>query len=155
MESSLLRTLANKHKSSVGKMWKKHKAKVLTPDGPRRCLLATHPRPGKEPLVARFGGLSLRRQQKAILTDQVLIRRPRRTELLKRFLADRCEVCKASGQVEVHHVRKLADLKRKGRKELPDWAKIMMVRRRKTLVLCHACHGAIHAGRPLPRQSSA
>jgi len=155
MESSLLRTLANKHKTSVGKLWRKHKSKVQTPYGPIRCVVVTHPRPGKEPLIARFGGLSLRRQPKAVLRDQVPIRRPRRTELVKRFLAEECEVCGASGQVEVHHIRKLSDLHRKGRRELPDWAKIMIVRRRKTLVLCPTCHGAIHAGKPLPQKVSA
>ncbi len=151
MESSLLRTLANKHKISVGKVWRKHRSKVMTPHGPRRCVMATYPREGKEPLIARFGGLPLRRQQKAILKDQVPIRRPRRTEILKRLLAEMCEVCGADEQVEVHHVRKLADLKRKGKKELPDWAKIMIYRRRKTLVLCHECHWSIHTGRPLPQ----
>jgi group II intron reverse transcriptase/maturase len=152
IETSLLRTLANKHKTSVGKLWRKHKSKVLTPDGPRRCVVAVHVREGKEPLVARFGGLQLKRQQGATLKDIVPIRRPRRTELLKRLLADECEVCGGSERVEVHHVRKLADLKAKGRKALPDWAKIMIVRRRKTLVLCHGCHAAIHAGKPLPQQ---
>lgn len=155
MESSLLRTLANKHKSSVGKMWRKHKSKVQTPHGPLRCLVVTHPRPGREPLVARFGGLPLRRQEKAVIRDQVPIRRPRRVELVKRFLADECEVCGATGRVVVHHVRKLCDLKRDGRRELPDWAKIMIARRRKTLVLCAPCHAAIHSGKPLPRRVSA
>jgi hypothetical protein len=56
--------------------------------------------------------------------------------------------------VEVHHVRKLADLKKKGRKKLPDWAKIMIVRNRKTLVVCRICHAAIHAGKPLPQNHS-
>jgi group II intron reverse transcriptase/maturase len=154
MESSLLRTLANKHKTSVGKLWRKHKSKVQTPYGPRRCVIAIYPRPGKEPLVARFGGLPLRRQVKAVLKDQVPIRRPRRTELIKRLLAEKCEVCGSTEQVEVHHVRKLANLKKKGRKELPDWAKIMIIRRRKTLVVCHICHTAIHAGKPLPRKRS-
>ena len=150
METSLLRTLANKHKLSVGKIWRKHKSTVQTPDGPRRCVLGTQPREGKAPLVARFGGISLRRRMDAVLKDQVPIRRPRRTELAKRLLADVCEVCGSSERVEVHHVRKLADLKANGRKERPDWAKIMIVRQRKTLVLCHACHVAIHAGKPLP-----
>lgn len=155
LESSLLRTLANKHKTSVGKLWQKHKSTVLTPYGPRRCVVAEIHRPGKKPLVARFGGLLLRRQMKAVLHDDVLIRRPRRTELIKRLLADECEVCGATEQIEVHHVRKLADLKQTGRKELPDWAKIMIIRRRKTLVLCHSCHAAIHAGNPLPQPVSA
>jgi len=141
--------------SSVGKMCKKHKAKVLTPDGPRRCVAATYPRgEGKPPLVARFGGISLKRDTTAVLQDQVPIRRPRRTELVKRFLADVCEVCGERGNVEVHHIRKLSDLKRSGRKALPDWAKIMMVRRRKTLVLCRSCHTALHAGRPLSQKRS-
>jgi group II intron reverse transcriptase/maturase len=153
METSLLRTLANKHKTSVGKLWRQHKSTVLTPGGPRRCVMVTHPRPGKEPLVARFGGLQLKRQQGAVLKDIVPIRRPRRTELLKRLLADVCEVCGSSEQVEVHHVRKLSDLKAKGRKALPGWATVMIVRQRKTLVLCHGCHAAIHAGKPLPQQS--
>ena len=42
----------------------------------------------------------------------------------------------------------VADLKKKGRKELPDWAKIMIIRHRKTLVLCKHCHTAIHTGKP-------
>jgi group II intron reverse transcriptase/maturase len=152
MESSLLRTLANKHKTSVGKLWRKHKSTVLTPHGPRRCVVVVHRRPGKQPLVARFGGLPLRRRTDAVLSDAVLIRRPRRTELLQRLLADECEVCSATGSVEVHHVRKLADLKGKGCKKLPDWAKIMIARQRKTLVLCRSCHATVHAGRPLPQQ---
>ena len=154
MESSLLRTLADKHRSSVGKMWKKHKSKVQTPDGPRRCLAVQVERPGKPPLVARFGGVSLRRQMKAVIRDQVPIRRPRRTEILQRLLANVCEVCGSADRVQVHHVRKLSDLQAKGRKELPDWAKIMIVRRRKTLVLCQHCHTAVHNGNPLPRKPS-
>jgi hypothetical protein len=153
METSLLRTLANKHKTSVGKLWRKHKSTMLTPDGPRRCIVAVHPRPGKEPLTARFGGLQLKRQRRSTLKDIVPIRRPRRTELIKRLLAGECEACGSTEQVEVHHVRKLADLKAGGRKALPFWAVIMITRRRKTLVLCQRCHDAVHAGKPLPQHS--
>ena len=105
-------------------------------------------------MIARFGGIPLRRKERPVLKDRVPIRRPLHTELLQRLLADECEVCGSSEQVEVHHVRKLSDLKAKGRKALPDWAKIMIARRRKTLVLCHACHVAVHAGRPLPQKRS-
>lgn len=153
MESSLLRTLANKHKVSVGKLWRKHKSTVQTPDGALRCVSVVQQRVGKKPLVARFGGLSLKRQTTAILKDRVPIRRPRRTELVKRFLAAVCEVCNATRNIEVHHIHKLADLNRKGRRELPDWAKLMQSRKRKTLILCSSCHDAIHAGRPLPQKA--
>jgi group II intron reverse transcriptase/maturase len=151
MENSLLRTLANKYRSSIGSMWRKYMNVVQTPDGPRRCIKVVIERQDKKPLVAYFGGLSLKRQVTAILRDQVPIRRPRRTEILKRLLANTCEVCKSCEEVEVHHVRKLSDLKKMGRKTLPDWAKIMIFRKRKTLILCKSCHGLVHAGKPLPQ----
>ncbi|MBI4313131.1 MAG: maturase [Chloroflexi bacterium] len=148
MQTSLLKTLANKHKLSVGKTWNTYKDKVQTAYGPRRCLRVTYQREGKEPLVARFGGLVLRRQKRAVLTDQVPIRRPRRTELIKRLLADTCELCGSYEGVQVHHIRKLADLKVKGRKAIPGWKQVMISRRRKTLVVCQTCHQAIHHGKP-------
>jgi predicted HNH restriction endonuclease len=49
--------------------------------------------------------------------------------------------------VEVHHVRKLADIDRPGRRPKADLEKIMSARKRKTLVVCGRCHDDIHAGR--------
>ncbi len=154
MQRSLLRTLANKHRASLGQVWQTYRSKVLTEYGPRRCLQATLERPGQRPLVARFGGIPLRRQTDAILKDRVTLFSPRRTELSQRLLASRCELCgREDASVEVHHIRKLADLKKPGRKELPDWKKVMIIRHRKTLVVCQACHQAIHQGRPVPGPS--
>ena len=48
--------------------------------------------------------------------------------------------------LNVHHVRKLKDLKVPGRRVPPVWKQIMASRRRKTLVVCHHCHVAIHRG---------
>ncbi len=75
--------------------------------------------------------------------------------MLKRLGADACELCGSTLKVEVHHLRKLADLKRRGRKEAPGWRRLMVARRRKTLVTCRACHEAIHAGRPTRQAVSA
>jgi len=69
-----------------------------------------------------------------------------RTELVKRLLADRCELCESTLQVEVHHIRKLAALHQPGRAEKPLGAQRMAAMRRKTLVVCRRCHMAIHAG---------
>ena len=63
METSLLKTLADKHRSSVSKMARKYKATIDTPHGPRKCLEARIERSGRKPLVARFGGIPLRRQK--------------------------------------------------------------------------------------------
>jgi len=83
----------------------------------------------------------------ATLIDQrPNVARPERNELIKRLLAEKCELCGSRENVEVHHIRKLADLEKGGR-ERPRWVKIMAARRRKTLVVCHFCHLAIHAGR--------
>src|SRR5947209_13706336 len=43
------------------------------------------------------------------------------TELLQRVLADACEACGSTVNVEVHQVRKLADLNRRDGRPPPDW----------------------------------
>ena len=152
METSLLRTLACKHQTSATQQLKRLRAKVATPFGPRPCLKVEVPRAGKRPLVSVFGGIPLRRDREAVLTDEKPPRFAPITEVVKRLLAERCEICGTSGEVEVHHVRHLSDLKQKGRVERPRWMTIMSARRRKTLVLCLRCHDDLHAGRPLRYQ---
>jgi group II intron reverse transcriptase/maturase len=150
MERSLTRTLANKHKSTAKQMRNKYRSTIETPYGPMKCLKVIVEREnGKKPLVTYFGGIPLRRQKEVMLHDQT----PRmfdgtRSELVKRLLADTCEMCGSREDVEVHHIRKLADLNIEGRPEKPAWVKRMAARRRKTLVVCQDCHDAIHAGRP-------
>ncbi|MFF4621543.1 group II intron reverse transcriptase/maturase [Nonomuraea jabiensis] len=63
METSLLKTLANKHRSSVAKMARRYAATIATPYGPRKCFEARAERSGRKPLVARLGGIPLRRNQ--------------------------------------------------------------------------------------------
>jgi group II intron reverse transcriptase/maturase len=148
MKTSMLKTLACKHGSTVTKMADRHKTTVQTPHGPRRCFEVRVERPGRNPLVARFGGIPLRRKSNAVLTDRIGVPETvRRKELITRLLAGRCELCKQPGQVEVHQVRKLADLQRPGRAQ-PAWDRLMAKRRRKTLIVCADCHAAIHSGQP-------
>ncbi|HDO7888693.1 TPA: hypothetical protein ACTEL0_000716 [Legionella pneumophila] len=63
------------------------------------------------------------------------------------MLAQTCELCDSHERIEVHHIRKLADLNQKSNTELPEWKKRMIARRRKTLVVCHECHKKIQYGR--------
>jgi len=66
-----------------------------------------------------------------------------RTELGQRLLAQECEWCGTQeGMIEVHHIRKLGNLKGK-----TLWERQMIQRRRKTMVLCVQCHDDLHAGR--------
>jgi group II intron reverse transcriptase/maturase len=151
MQTSLLKTLANKHRTSVGKMARKYVATRETPEHTYKCLRVTVERgDGKSALVAYFGGIPLRRQQMATLKDlnPLTTRKSAHNELIARLLADECELCGSRQNIEVHHIRKLADLKVKGQREKPQWVQTMAARRRKTLVVCKDCHVNIHAGRP-------
>jgi hypothetical protein len=106
-------------------------------------------RPGKRSLIATFGGFSLKRQDTEIINDLISRNRNGRTEILERLLADKCENCGSMGNCEVHHIRKLADLLKQ--KNRPGWVHMMILRSRKTLVLCEDCHTALHAGRYVKR----
>jgi hypothetical protein len=66
---------------------------------------------------------------------------------VERLLAQECELCGATSNIEVHHIRKLADLKRYGQANPPQWVKRMATRCRKTLVVCCSCHQDIQYGR--------
>lgn len=150
METSLLKTLADKHRSSVTAMARKHKATTDTPSGPRKCIEARIERDGRKPLVARFGGIPLRRQRNAVITDRPeVLATSRHKELIIRLLADKCEMCGNADKVDVHQVRSLASLGRPGQPR-PAWAELMARRRRKTLVVCPPCHSSIH-GQPAPQ----
>ena len=148
MKTSMLKTLAHRHRSTVTKMARKHKAVTATPHGPRRCFEARVERHGRKPLVARFGGIPLRRQNKAVIDDRPQDpARTRRKELITRLLTGQCEWCERTAPVETHQVRKLADLARPGQPQ-PGWARLMARKRRKTLIVCAPCHAAIHTGTP-------
>ena len=150
MQTSMLKTLAAKHRSTVTKMARKHKAVITTPHGPRTCMEATVEREGRKPLVTRFGGIPLKRQKKAILTDRQptpATSRRQGTELIKRLRTGRCEICEQRADVQTHQVRKLAALTQPGRPQ-PAWAQLMATIRRKTLVVCPRCHDTIHARHP-------
>jgi hypothetical protein len=145
-ETSMLKTLAAKHQSTVAKMAAKYKAKIETPYGLRRCFEARVERQGKQPLVARFGGIPLVRNKDAILADRTPPRVPYpRKELVTRLLKRRCELCEEPAKVTVHQVRSLASLGKPDAGQ-PPWAALMTRMRRKTLVVCQACHDAIHHG---------
>ncbi|NEA56518.1 hypothetical protein G3I60_20820 [Streptomyces sp. SID13666] len=71
----------------------------------------------RKPLVSRFGGIPLKRQRTTVLTDRnPPLATARRNEQIHRLLAGQCEMCEGQAGLQVHHVRKLADLNRPGRR---------------------------------------
>lgn len=65
-----------------------------------------------------------------------------RTSLIDRLKAKQCEYCGAREELEMHHVKKLKDLKGK-----QDWEKHMIARHRKTMAVCFNCHRKMHYGK--------
>ena len=150
-ETSMLKTLAAKHKSTVSKVAAKYKTAIETPHGKRTCFQARQDRDGRQPLVARFGGIPLARRKDATLVDRVPkpVTYPVK-ELTARLRKGRCELCEQPGQVQVHQVRDLAKLGPPGPAQ-PAWAAQMARMRRKTLVVCPPCHETIHSRQPTTR----
>jgi group II intron reverse transcriptase/maturase len=154
MQRSLTQTLAYKLRISTKRVYRKFQTTIETDEGPRKVLRVEVERGReKKPLVAQWGSISLARNTEAVLNDYPLIIWGSRTELEKRLLADRCELCGSREDIEVHHIRALKDLRKEGRAEKPAWVKVMAARQRKTLVVCQKCHTDIHAGRLLSNNS--
>ena len=85
-QTSLLKTLANKFRTSVRDVHRRYRATVELPHGPQKVLEIVIDRgPKKKPLVARFGGIELRWQKFAYLDDKP-----------KRVYSGRSEDCRTS-----------------------------------------------------------
>ena len=143
--TSMLKTLAAKHRSSVTKMAARHRAKIQTRDGPRACFEARKHREGKKDLVARFGGIILRQDRRAVIRDPAPAPVPYpRKELITRLRWRECELCETGTTVAVHQVTSLKELGQPGPGQ-PAWAALMAKMRRKTLIVCASCHEHVHA----------
>ncbi|MED1472709.1 reverse transcriptase/maturase family protein [Bacillus salipaludis] len=145
MEYSMYKTFANKYKSTIGKIKGKYckngiftvryetkkgqKERAFYNEGFKRDATV-----GKNHMTVDI---------EADTNKYVLAR----TSLISRLLSSTCEWCGATGvPVEIHHVRKLKDLK--GKKM---WELAMIARNRKTMALCanghgNECHKRLHAG---------
>ena len=68
--TSMLKTLAAKHRSLPSPRWRPVTRPRSRPgDGPRTCFEARKHREGKKDLVARFGGIILRQDRRAVIRD--------------------------------------------------------------------------------------
>jgi group II intron reverse transcriptase/maturase len=154
MQVALTKTLAHKHKISVSRVYRKYRG-TLPIDGREYKVLQVEVPTSRGTRIVHWGAIPLTVIKPGV--ESIADRCPhdrkwQRTDLIHRLQADRCELCGSRQNCEVHHVRKLADLKRRwaGRREKPRWVKQMIATHRKTLVVCHQCHVNIHAGRPSP-----
>jgi group II intron reverse transcriptase/maturase len=149
LQTSLLKTLASKHRTSVRRIDKMYRV----PNQEHVTFRVTVTRPDKEPLVATFGGMSLKKNPEGMGADgfdaSKAWHRPAgdRSEVVQHLLYRVCLLCGTRGPVEMHHIRKMADINRPGRRPRERWERVMAARRRRMLPVCERCHDGIHAGR--------
>jgi Type II intron maturase len=148
-EVSLVKTLAKKFKTTCAKIYRRYGTKIKTDDGEYKVILVKIDRdPPKKPLISYFGGVSLKWNKWVSINDELT--EPiwnHRSELVQRLLAQECELCGSHESIEVHHIRKLADLKPKDGSTQPRWKIHMSEIKRKTLIVCHRCHRSIQYGK--------
>jgi len=158
MEIALTKTLAHKFKKSVPCVYRKYRA-TRTVDGYTYKTLQVQVPTKSGTRTVYWGAVPLKVVKPG--TEKISDNRVQpswtynsRTDLIKRLLANECQLCGSHQDCQVHHIHRLSDLNRrwKGRKEKPDWVKRMIAIRRKTIVVCSKCHADIHAGRPTPNK---
>ena len=139
--TSFFRTLAGKRQSSLMKVARSLKK------GPAQYAIAQRKSDG----AIKYHNLiaSTKQINRDVVTYEQVDLKPNTwkfratTELGQRLVANKCEWCGTQeGSMEVHHVRRLKDLKGKA-----VWEVHMIARRRKTMVLCKQFHVDLHAGR--------
>ncbi|MEZ4671460.1 MAG: reverse transcriptase domain-containing protein [Anaerolineae bacterium] len=153
MEVSLTKTLAQKLKMSVAKVYQKyHGTRQINGHTYRTLQVDIPAAKGTQTIWWGAVPLTVVKPNAQAIMDHKYVEWQMHSDLVQRLQANTCELCGGQGECEVHHIRKLSDLKNRwaGRKEKPEWIKRMIAMHRKTLVVCRTCHLAIHSGRALP-----
>lgn len=138
MRYSMLKTFAGKYQTRISRIIRKYRqGKDFVVEYP------TKKGTGK----VTFYNDGFRRNTKSGKDDPDIIAKVfenyRHNSLIKRLEAGKCEWCGIEDvPIEVHHIRRLKDLK--GKKQ---WEIAMISRKRKTMALCEDCHHKLHAGK--------
>ena len=136
MEYSCLKTLAGKHRSSIGKIKDKysdHKGRWCIPYETKKGM--------KNLYLSKYSDCKRGKDASDNMTSMVRIHKNTRSTFESRLKAKECELCGSttSNQYEIHHVNKIKNLKGK-----ETWEIMMLSKRRKTMVVCWECHKKIH-----------
>lgn len=138
MKFSMFKTFGAKYKLHISQVRKKY--------GYKKFGVKYQTKTGEK--TAYFYDEGFRKCKEGIIEQTVDIipktyRNSNPTSLIARLKAKCCEYCGADDkEIEIHHVRRLKDLNGKKR-----WERLMIARKRKTLVLCKTCHDMLHAGK--------
>jgi group II intron reverse transcriptase/maturase len=156
METAMMKTIASKYKISVSKAYRKYRGKRTVNGQVYKTVEVNVPtKNGNRNIYWGAIPLKVVKTEKEYIHDRQYQEQYTdvRSDLIRRLQADTCEICGSHDRCEVHHVRKLSDLKKRwaGRKSKPEWVKRMIALRRKTLIVCYECHRSIHNGSIAPK----
>ena len=138
MKYSMFKTFAAKYKTRISRIRKKY--------GYKRFGVKYPSKSGKG--VAYLYDEGFKKDKNFVNSQNVdvvptVIRNLNSTSLISRLKSKRCEWCGAENvPIEIHHVRKIKDLK--GKK---GWEIVMIGRKRKTMAMCAECHDKLHSGK--------
>lgn len=139
MKYSMYKTIAGKYKSSISKVLRKYNRNGF-------FTVTFETKKGVKQRTLYSQGFKRQKYGRSDPEIDILPNEQEnkgRTSLVERLKAKECEWCRETGvPLEIHHVRKLKDLK--GRKK---WEQEMIGRRRKTMALCIPCHQDLHSGK--------
>jgi group II intron reverse transcriptase/maturase len=151
---SMLKTIAHKEKSKVRKIKAKYGIDVRRKvgNGTRKIVgIKYNTKDGERTMTYFNESLKMIKEPNTCLSDKYCPNIGTGRQLINRLNANVCELCGTNeGEFEVHHVRKLKDIKDKYKKRgkaIPQWALTMSRIRRKTLIVCECCHQNIHSGK--------
>ena len=138
MEYSCLKTLADKHRSKISKVINMYK------DGSGKWAVPYETKTGQKKMYFAKYADCKGKSFTDIIPQQSKNYSHDVTTMEKRLKAKVCELCGSidSGKYEIHHVNKVKNLKGKS-----NWERVMIAKKRKTRVVCHKCHMAIHHGK--------
>ena len=139
MQYSMFKTYATKYRTSVREITKRFRI------GKDFGIWYTDKKGNKKCRLFYNEGYSRRPVDKKEIVDIIpnTVKYNSSTSLMDRLRANTCEYCGKTGcKIEIHHVRKLKDLKNKN-----NYERLMIARNRKTLALCVECHKALHNGK--------
>jgi group II intron reverse transcriptase/maturase len=150
---SLAKTIARKEKSSVKKVIEKYGVEIPRKQqtGTRKIIgIEYETKAGKKTLTYFNEPLKKIDEPLTNVEDRPLVK-TNRCQLIDRLNKNECELCGKTGEpqeFQVHHVRKLKDIKKKHAKrgkQIPQWVLQMSSMNRKTLIVCKKCHKQIHS----------
>ncbi len=136
MEYSCLKTLAFKHRCTIGKIKEKFSDKKGG-----WCIPYETKKGMKHLYLSKHSDCAKGKEASDTIPGMTMIHKHTRSTFESRLKAKTCELCGCteSRQFEIHHVNKLKNLKGK-----EPWEVMMIAKRRKTMVVCYECHKKIH-----------